>query len=279
MKIALTIGHSILKNGSVTSADGVAMGGVNEYQYNKKLAPYIVKYLEQAGHKVDTIICPEKKFAKSTEEAAYKLNIVNKGKYDLVVELHLNASNNKTANGCEVLYLSDKGKGYAQRVQAKLATVFKSRGIVKRDNLYMLTKVTPVSIMLETFFCTSEADYNKAKSVAQMDKLGKLIAEGIHGKTIKSSAKEDDKVDNKVEVPKKEESKPVVKQGYIKVLTDSLNVRSKASWSDSAVSGSVKKNQVFTVDKKVKVDNSYMYLLKSGLYVSASEKYVEYYEK
>ncbi|HBF1195323.1 TPA: N-acetylmuramoyl-L-alanine amidase, partial [Clostridioides difficile] len=30
MKICITVGHSILKNGSCTSADGV----VNEYQYN-----------------------------------------------------------------------------------------------------------------------------------------------------------------------------------------------------------------------------------------------------
>lgn len=277
MKIALTIGHSILKSGSITSADGTAMGGVNEYKYNKKLAPYIAKYLEQAGHTVDTIICPEKKFAKSTEESTYKLNIVNKGKYDLVVELHLNASDNKTANGAEVLYISTKGKEYAQRVQTKLATIFKNRGVVKRDNLYMLTKTTPVTIMLETFFCTSEADYSKAKSAAQMDKLGKLIAEGIHGKTIKTDDKEET---SKKEESKKEESKTETKkQGYIKILANSLNVRSKASWSDSAVSGTVTKNQVFTVAKKVKVDSSYMYKLKSGLYISASEKYVEYYEK
>ncbi|HDX7260820.1 TPA: N-acetylmuramoyl-L-alanine amidase, partial [Clostridioides difficile] len=34
MKICITVGHSILKNGSCTSADGV----VNEYKYNKSLA-------------------------------------------------------------------------------------------------------------------------------------------------------------------------------------------------------------------------------------------------
>jgi len=37
MRIALTVGHSLLKNGSYTSASGEDCGGVNEYKYNKKL--------------------------------------------------------------------------------------------------------------------------------------------------------------------------------------------------------------------------------------------------
>ncbi|EIS9210352.1 TPA: N-acetylmuramoyl-L-alanine amidase, partial [Clostridioides difficile] len=37
MKICITVGHSILKSGACTSAGGV----VNEYQYNKSLAPVL----------------------------------------------------------------------------------------------------------------------------------------------------------------------------------------------------------------------------------------------
>ena len=37
MRIALTVGHSLLENGSYTSASGEDCGGVNEYKYNKKL--------------------------------------------------------------------------------------------------------------------------------------------------------------------------------------------------------------------------------------------------
>ena len=33
MRIALTVGHSLLKNGSYTSASGEDCGGVNEYKY------------------------------------------------------------------------------------------------------------------------------------------------------------------------------------------------------------------------------------------------------
>jgi len=183
MKIALTVGHSKLKNGNITSANGF----INEYEYNKDLAPLIVKYLKQLGHDVDLIICPENKFVKSTEESKYKLNIVNNGKYDLIVELHLNASDASTANGIEILYISDDGKAYAERIQVKLSTLFHSRGINLRNNLYMLTKTEPVAIVLETFFCTNESDCNIGKD---KDKVARLVAEGIANKNIPEEVKE-----------------------------------------------------------------------------------------
>ena len=63
---------------------------------------------------------------------------------------------------------------------------------------------------------------------------------------------------------------------YVRVIYDGLlNVRKCPSWNDDVVVGSVKKDEVFTVMKKVKVEDSYMYKLKSGLYITASSKYVE----
>ena len=76
MRIALTVGHSLLKNGSYTSASGEDCGGVNEYKYNKKLMKKVKKYLESDGHSVDLYICPEKVFTaaimeKHTEQKYY----------------------------------------------------------------------------------------------------------------------------------------------------------------------------------------------------------------
>ncbi|MCI5629075.1 MAG: N-acetylmuramoyl-L-alanine amidase [Clostridiales bacterium] len=63
---------------------------------------------------------------------------------------------------------------------------------------------------------------------------------------------------------------------YVRVIYDGLlNVRKCPSWNDDVVVGTVKKDEVFTVMKKVKVEDSYMYKLKSGLYITASSKYVE----
>ena len=63
---------------------------------------------------------------------------------------------------------------------------------------------------------------------------------------------------------------------YVRVIYDGLlNVRKCPSWNDDAISGTAKQGEVFTVMKKVKVEDSYMYKLKSGLYITASSKYVE----
>ena len=70
------------------------------------------------------------------------------------------------------------------------------------------------------------------------------------------------------------------KKKYVKVLCDELTVRKAPSWDDLAKAGVVKKNEVFTVvDGPITVGNGKMYKLKSGLYITASDKYVSVYEK
>ena len=178
MRIALTVGHSLLKNGCYTSADGKSYGGCNEYKYNKAFSKQVANALRNNGHTVTIIVCPEKQFTSSTQERSYKLNLINNGNYDLVIELHLNAST-PSANGTEVLYKSAKGKKYAEQVQKQLATVFNNRGTKQRTDLYILNGTKPPAILLETFFCTNASDYKKAKGLVNRRKLAKLIANGI----------------------------------------------------------------------------------------------------
>jgi hypothetical protein len=188
MKIAITVGHSILKSGLCTSTNGVV-----EYKYCKMLADFLAKILRSAGCTVDTIICPEKQFAKSTEERTYKLPRINGKKCDLCIELHLN-SYNGSAKGTEVLYCSNTGKMYAQRVVNKLGTVFTSRGVKDRPDLYMLNSTDCPAIMIETFFCDSKNDYDIATKLGYGE-VAKLIAEGILNKSIAS-----DKGNNETQV-------------------------------------------------------------------------------
>ena len=61
MKIALTVGHSLLKNGCYTSADGKTYGGCNEYKWCKAFSKQLASALKKNGHKVKRIVCPEKK--------------------------------------------------------------------------------------------------------------------------------------------------------------------------------------------------------------------------
>lgn len=178
MKIALTVGHSLLKSGYYTSADGKKYGGCNEYVWCKAFSKQLTNKLKANGHNVTCIICPEKQFTSSAQEKSYKLNLINNENYDLVIELHLNAAS-PSAEGAEVLYKSSSGKKYAEQVQKQLAKIFRDRGVKQRNDLYMLNGTKPPAILLETFFCTNSSDYKKAKGHVNRNKIARLVAKGI----------------------------------------------------------------------------------------------------
>lgn len=177
MKIAITIGHSKLKNGSYTSSCGIK----NEYLYCKEQGKALKAFLEQKGHQVVLIQCPEGVFAKPSEEKNYKLSRINGKGFDLVIELHLNCFN-KTAKGAEVLYLSNKSKEFAERVVKKLATKFVNRGAKYRNDLYILKSTDCKAILIESFFCDNKIDCDIADSLGYAG-IAKLIGEGVINKT------------------------------------------------------------------------------------------------
>lgn len=180
MKLLLTVGHSILKSGACTSADGRPFGGVLEYSYNKEIAKDTAEYLRKAGHIADVLICPELQFYRSSEERNYKLPRANSGGYDLIAELHLNASKYHNARGSEVLYICEKGKRIAENIEKELSTVFPSRKIRYRNDLYMLTQTQPTAVLIESFYCDNSADCH----LAAKTNVALLIAQGIHGEKI-----------------------------------------------------------------------------------------------
>lgn len=184
-KIACTIGHSVLKNGNITSADGTSKGGVNEYRWCKKFVPILVDEFKNQGVEADCIQCPERQFLSAREEKNYKLNKIHSGGYDLVIESHLNCFNG-TAKGTETLYSkgSVKGKEVAQRVNDKLDDIWEDRDIKARDDLYILTQTKPVAILNEYFFCDNKIDYNKADEDHELRLIARKVVEGVLNKTI-----------------------------------------------------------------------------------------------
>lgn len=179
MKICITVGHSILKNGCCTSADGRKVGGCLEYKWCKSFGKKLKKELDKRGHEVDLIICPEGVLEKSNDERDYKVPRVNAKNYDLLMELHLNAFDNPQANGACVLYKTNAGYRYAEPIQRRLATIFRDRGSVQRNDLYILNQTKPPAILLETFFCTCVSDFLKAKGDKNKKKIAALVADGI----------------------------------------------------------------------------------------------------
>lgn len=68
------------------------------------------------------------------------------------------------------------------------------------------------------------------------------------------------------------------KTQYVRILQD-VNIRSAADFTDASVIGVVKKGGVYTVVEKIERTGTDMYKLKSGVYITASKKYVQLIEK
>lgn len=181
MKIACTVGHSILKNGAITSADGTKFGGVNEYLWCKKFVLILVEEFKKLGHQADLIICPEKQFSSAYQEKNYKLSRVNNKGYDLLIESHLNCFNGK-AKGTETLYFSEKGKVIAQKINDQLDDIFVDRDIKKRSDLYILKDSTPVAVLVEYFFCDNREDFLKADTEEEMRNIAKKVVKAVLNK-------------------------------------------------------------------------------------------------
>ncbi|MBC2576592.1 N-acetylmuramoyl-L-alanine amidase [Peptostreptococcus canis] len=178
MRIFLSVGHSILRGGGCTSASGY----VNEYKYNKELAPYVKRALESLGHTCDVVVCPEGKFTNWKQERGYKLPIANSGRYDIVGELHLNASNG-VGHGMECLYYPGDQRGLAIANRACKAFQdlgFKNRGAKARGDLYIISATKPTAVLFESFFCDNKHDTDLAKKLG-FDKIAGAICYGLVG--------------------------------------------------------------------------------------------------
>ena len=172
MKILIVAGHTLKGKGTG------ATGYINESEENRSLSNIVVKYLKLAGHNVDYYEINE-----ATDYLQKQVTKANSKDYDLVVQIHFNAYKNTTDEmGAEVLYLSDSGKVWAEKINAKLSTVFKNRGVKKRTDLYWLNNTKSIACLIEVCFVDSKADTDKY--LANKNKVGKLIAEAIHRREI-----------------------------------------------------------------------------------------------
>lgn len=183
MKIALLTGHSILSNGSSSGANGY----IDEYSYILELLPVIKEKLIYMGYKCDMIAPPEKIFKEPHEELKYKLpraNLKDKnGKYfyDLVVELHLNASLDKDMkSGVNVYYKTGDNYGYvvSKRICSSLHKLGFINGGVHTPPLYIITETIPTCIVVELFYCTSKKDIHNINRKG-MDELALALVQGI----------------------------------------------------------------------------------------------------
>ncbi|WP_227828068.1 MULTISPECIES: N-acetylmuramoyl-L-alanine amidase [unclassified Clostridioides] len=176
LKVVVIPGHTLTGKGTG------AVGYINEGKETRIISDLVVKWLKLGGATVYT-----GRVDKSDNHLADQCAIANKQETDLAVQIHFNANViTSVPEGTETIYKSNNGKTYAEKVNSKLATVFKNRG-AKADvrGLYWLNHTNSTAILIEVCFVDSKVDTDYY--VNNKDKVAKLIAEGILNKSISNS--------------------------------------------------------------------------------------------
>lgn len=258
MRIGLNAGHTLSGAGCGTA--GVLIESIETRRVVEKIASMLGK----AGCEV--INCTVDKAASQDAYLAEVVKMANRQDLDWFISIHFN--NDKARKGQGVEAYTYKGRQYPDAVEVCehiAALGFKNRGVKEGTGLYVIRKTKAKAILIEVCF-VNEPDASTYKQM--FEEICKAIVYAMA---------------NHVEVTEIPETPAVLpeKKAYVKVLLDGLSIRKSCSWDASAVCGTVNKNEVFTVvDMQTPAGaKTPLYKLKSGVWITTSEKYVEYYEK
>ncbi len=159
-----------------------ASGLCSESVEDRKIKEAVIKYLKQAGHTVyDCTV--DSGPSQSAIITAIKRKINLYSNVTANISIHLNCYNGN-AHGTECCIYSDNeaAKQMAQRICSKISSLgFTDRGVKKRTDLGVLKGIYNggINILVETFFCDSQNDFNLYEKMGNSDAIGKAIAEGI----------------------------------------------------------------------------------------------------
>ncbi len=258
---------------------------IKENEFNEAVCKYLEIALKRCGFDVLQVASGDSDIPLQT-----RVRRANSADADAYISKHYNAVGEKWQSKVKGLVTiihynsSSKSKELAKNVHEELLKLHKDHNCknfgVRKDtdisgfSLYVLRNTKMPAILTESGFMDNiteaiemlDPKFQKADAEATC----KGICETFGVKYIPPTNDKQDEVE--VNDKEKEENTNVK---YIKVKVDELNIRSSASWEKEAISGTVKKGEAFTVVKKIKAGNSYMYKLKSGYFITAESKYVE----
>ncbi|RXK19104.1 N-acetylmuramoyl-L-alanine amidase [Macrococcus sp. DPC7161] len=213
MKIMLVCGHGYNDPGAVS-------GKYNERDFIREhVVDTVAKYLKLAGHKVATYGKGQDMYQDSdygygrVDQYNYGIFWVKNQGYDVCVEFHLDASNNKEVDGGHViigagLEPDNIDIGIQKAIEKHVDDL---HGISKRDDLFHPRIAKEIGLnyrLVELGFITNKGDIDYI--LKHGDAFCKDIADAINGKeiVIKKKVKK---------APKKEVKKPVAKKPSKKV--------------------------------------------------------------
>lgn len=170
MKVAIVVGHDENEQGAFSW-----WLDKSEYPFNKEFADQINADVLYRKPRVKGFgyVSQMKELGKRTKD------------YDVVAELHFNASEGGIANGCEALYwvTNEKGKRYSNKfleILTQEMPELRNRGVKaiysrKQRGFHFHAQTKGTSIILEPFFGDSEKDRQRFRVVDYVCVLNKWI--------------------------------------------------------------------------------------------------------
>lgn len=176
MKIAVRGGH----NHAVPGASGI----IDEVAEDRNVCAAVIKYLKAAGHTVYDVTSSDS-YNTVSSDLSYGVNKANSLGVDLFISIHFNNAystyTGEIGTECWVYNLNGSSNTFAKRIVAKLATVFKNRGVKSSTGLYELRHTNMPAVIVEVCFVEATGDVAKYRNKTA-DEIGKLIANGIMNK-------------------------------------------------------------------------------------------------
>lgn len=260
------------KQGNVLKKKGQI---IHEYEFNKKVSYALGDALKRCNIGVAYSGFKDK----TDTPLATRAKHLNSLGVDLVVSNHFNASGNCTkfqtrVKGLLVLKTkgcSSKSVSLANKVHAELKEALQPErdyGVVQDTEmcgftLAILRQTNAPAILIEYGFMDYWKEAKHMLDEDYIEKCAEATARGVCEQLgVTYVAKN---TDNKTK--------------YLRVIADKINIHNKADFNLSSVVGEVEKGDVFTITQKIERTGRDMYKLKSGVYITASTKYVEVFEK
>ena len=260
------------KQGNVLKKKGQT---IHEYEFNKKVSYALGDALKRCNIGVAYSGFKDKTDTPLGTRAKH----LNSLGVDLVVSNHFNASGNclkfqTRVKGLLVLKTkgcSSKSVSLAKHVHAELKEALKPEkdyGVVQDTEmcgftLAILRQTNAPAILIEYGFMDYWKEAKHMLDEDYIEKCAEATARGVCEQLgVTYMAKN---TDNKTK--------------YLRVIADKINIHNKADFNANSVVGEVEKGDVFTITQKIERTGTDMYKLKSGVYITASTKYVEIFEK
>lgn len=134
-----------------------------EHRLNEKFATVLGDKLKEAGHNVDVIDFPN---VSNSQDIAKSIAYANARNPELYISIHANAVGSKgwekmqcKASGTVVLYASNNGKKYAEKIASACRSCRKANGgpdnrcdIVAKSSVAVLKKTYATAVLVETCF-------------------------------------------------------------------------------------------------------------------------------